>query len=137
MQKKIKYCLLTTTIILLYCFLFIPNNLAIPCLFYKLTNLYCPGCGLTRMLISLIHLDFYQAFRYNPLLFCYLPFIMILTIDFICKWIQDKQNYLYTKIPNFIYLVLIFLTIGFGLLRNIPQFSYLKPTVITNDFSHK
>ena len=67
--NKIPKLLLVILILLGYYFLNIYFHFSIPCMFYKLTNLYCPGCGITRMLFSLIKLDFYQSFRYNSIVF--------------------------------------------------------------------
>jgi hypothetical protein len=39
-----------------------------PCPFRLLTGFRCPGCGSQRAIHSLLHLDFKQAFLYNPLL---------------------------------------------------------------------
>jgi hypothetical protein len=40
-----------------------------PCLFYRLTGFYCPGCGITRALHALVHGDLARAWAMNPLLF--------------------------------------------------------------------
>lgn len=82
------------------------------------------------MIISLIKLDFYQAFRYNSLVFLFLPVIIFYIIDFIFKWINNKHNYLYKKINDKIWFILLVITLLFGLLRNIPVFDYLIPTVV-------
>lgn len=37
-----------------------------PCLFYRLTGLYCPGCGGTRAWIALLHGRFLQSLIYHP-----------------------------------------------------------------------
>lgn len=37
------------------------------CPFKLLTGLDCPGCGLSRALLCLLHLDFYGALRCHPL----------------------------------------------------------------------
>ena len=42
------------------------------CIYRELFNIYCAGCGSTRMIKTIIHLNFYQAFRYNPLFFIYI-----------------------------------------------------------------
>ena len=44
-----------------------------PCQFYKLTGLYCPGCGSTRMLYFLVHGHPWLAFRQNALAMIVLP----------------------------------------------------------------
>ena len=42
----------------------------IPCMYYTLTGFYCPGCGMTRMMMALMRLDFVAAFHYQPVFFC-------------------------------------------------------------------
>ena len=61
------------------------NNIySIPCVFNLITGYYCPGCGITRMFISIYKLDFYQATVNNILLgFSNNP--QILTIYRICQ----------------------------------------------------
>jgi len=75
------------------------------------------------MVISLIKLDIYQAFRYNMLLTITIPFFIL---HLICRYIF-KLKY---KIPNYIWYLLIIVVIIFGILRNIPYFSFLAPTTI-------
>ena len=36
------------------------------CLFYEFTGMPCPGCGMTRALISFGQLEFEQAIQFNP-----------------------------------------------------------------------
>lgn len=115
---------------IVYYFCFIKNGILIPCLFYQITGLYCPGCGITRMILSLLRLDFYQAFRFNPLIFIALPFIIVLFIDMFFKWLVGKENYLYMKINDKAWIVLLIITLLFGVLRNLPFFEYFIPTVI-------
>ena len=45
------------------------QGINIYCTTHQLTGLYCPGCGITRMLVSLVRGDLHTAFRYNPFLF--------------------------------------------------------------------
>lgn len=96
---------------------------SIPCIIHLLTGFYCPGCGITRMFFSILKLNFYQAFRYNPLLFIIL--ILYLIYKVIC--IITKKN---IKIPETVYYILVVILILYGIIRNIPLFSYLKPTII-------
>ncbi len=49
-----------------------------PCPFHALTGLYCPGCGSTRALYSLVHGDVAAAWRYNALFTLTLPFVSVL-----------------------------------------------------------
>lgn len=41
----------------------------IPCLFHSITNIPCPGCGMTRACLSITHGNFMQAYMLNPFAF--------------------------------------------------------------------
>ena len=99
------------------------TSFSFQCVFHYITGYYCSGCGITRMLFAILKLDFYQAFRFNPLVFILL---CLYIIYFIIKYII-KIN---IKIPKTCYYVLIGILLVYGVLRNIPLFSYLKPTII-------
>ena len=115
-------CLIYISVVILrYC------NLGIPCIFHEVTGLYCPGCGITRCLLALSHLEFYQAFRYNILVFLLLPFFIIAMIyKGICWWF-DKPPIILEKIPSWVWYALLAIAIIYGILRNIPFFSFLAP----------
>lgn len=53
------------------------TDLRIPCIIYELTGLKCPGCGVTRMIVSAARLDIASAFGYNPFIFITGPIILI------------------------------------------------------------
>lgn len=41
----------------------------IPCLFYTITGYYCPGCGGTRAMITLLNGELLTSIRYHPVVF--------------------------------------------------------------------
>lgn len=131
-QKRIFKCLsiLFFFIILFLLYIFLNKKFAfyIPCPFHVLTGFYCPGCGITRCLFSLFHGDIKQAFFYNMLVFLYLPFLLFYFCYQCYIYILDKRDVFLTKIPKWILYSLLFLTILFGVLRNVPYFSFLAPT---------
>lgn len=101
-------------------------SIYIPCIFHKITGLYCPGCGITRMLKSIINLNYYQAFRYNPLMFILLPFFIIYYILYYIYWLKNKK----LVINNKIWYTLLIIIIFYGIIRNLPFFKYLIPTKV-------
>lgn len=128
-NNKIKKIIISLIILIFislgYYFLNKHFGFGIPCVFNKITGLYCPGCGITRMIFSIIQLDFYQAFRYNPLVFIYLIlFFILIIIRIILKIPLNKE------LNKNIVIILLIITITFGILRNVPQFYYLIPTTI-------
>lgn len=50
-----------------------------PCLFHTLTGLYCPGCGGTRAVRSLLRGDLRMSAQYHPLVL-YVIFVVLLEI---------------------------------------------------------
>ena len=125
MNKNTKIILI---IIILIYFLMAPiTHHYIPCIFHKITGLYCPGCGITRMIYALLSGQIYAAFRYNMLIFCSLPFILFLIIEYIHA--KSKGNIpLYKKIPNSIWITLIIILLVWMIIRNI--FPFFAPTQI-------
>ena len=122
---KMKLILILISFLIIYFILSELLDVGIPCLFYEITGYYCPGCGITRLLFSLLKLDFYQAFRYNPLIFI---LIIITGIYWLVKFILKKFMIISIEIPNYVYYILLVIVIIFGILRNIPMFDFLSPT---------
>ena len=67
------------------------TKIGIPCPFYYITGLQCPGCGISRMMIALARLDFTQALQYNPFIFLTLPILLFIIF---------YSDYLYIKTGN-------------------------------------
>ena len=103
--------------------LYLKYDIGIPCIIFELTGLYCPGCGATRAIFSLSKLQPYQAFRYNPLIVILIPFAILYLVY---KYILKGEK----KTPNWIWCILLIITILFGVLRNIPAFYCLAPIII-------
>lgn len=123
---SIKRIIIYTPLIILLIYINKKYNIYIPCIFHKITGLYCPGCGITRMIISIMNLNFYQAFRYNPLIFILLPFFIIYYILNYIYWLKNKKFIINNKIWYTLLIIILIYTI----LRNIPSFKYLIPTKI-------
>ena len=85
------------------------------CLFYRLTGLYCAGCGSIRACHELIHFHPLAALRYNPMLFAGGALLLSML------WTElagKKQVHRYLVWG---FLVILFL---FWILRNIPAYPF-------------
>lgn len=63
------------------------------CLFTRLSGIHCPGCGMTRACMHIIHLDIVPALNYNKLAFVVLPVMCILLAVEFFKTIKIIRRY--------------------------------------------
>lgn len=127
-KKVIKNIFILIIIGLAYASLCSVTGLGIPCPVHYFTGLYCPSCGISRMCLALLSLDFQTAFHYNPCLFCLSPLIALLLIINVIQYIKTghvKHN----RFQMFFILFIIIILVVFGILRNLPAFPYLRPPV--------
>ena len=87
------------------------------CMFHKLTGLYCPGCGGTRALSSLLHGDLKASLHNNLLLIPGGLTLALLTV---------KQN---ISLNRRAAIAIVAIIVAFTVLRNIPcePFTLLAP----------
>ena len=92
-----------------------------PCVFHWLTSWYCPGCGSTRALHELLHLDFMKAWKLNPLLVLSLPILGLAVLG--CRPVH--RIFRHPATPWIVMTILI----SYWIARNIPcaPFCYLAP----------
>lgn len=105
------------------------TGIYIPCIFHKITHLYCPGCGVTRMFVAILMGDFYQALRYNPLVFIFLPFATIYLIDNLISKMRGRKSLL-ARTPSWVWILVIIVLVVYGVMRNLPWSNYLAPTKV-------
>jgi hypothetical protein len=95
------------------------------CQFHRLTGLNCPGCGGTRALYALLHGDLPTALRDNALLVAGLAGTGLRGAWFAFNWLRGRRNGDF--FPARYLLPLLVVIGGFGVLRNLPAFSFLSP----------
>lgn len=79
-------------------------------------NVICPSCGVTRMGVSLYHLNIKEAFLYNPIFFLILIYTTILYIAYIVRFILKTEIKIFRWWHIIIWGVIILL---FTIIRNI------------------
>ena len=126
-KKKLINFIVLIIILFIYYLLARFKIFAIPCPIKYIFHVYCPGCGVSRMLIALTKFQINKAFNYNQLAFILLPFLLLLLCDYIIGYLFDKPMRIINKIPTWIYVLLAIIVISFGIIRNIPGFEYLTP----------
>lgn len=95
-QNKIKrvlgICAVVIFVGLIYGYIIIPMGFHIPCLFKLIYHIRCPGCGLTRMCLSILHGNFIKAIKYNIGLVIISPIILYIVCKQIYNYINDSNE---------------------------------------------
>ncbi len=128
MRKRVVSIILLWTVFLIMIlgiFLFLQKTtLGVPCLFHLSTNLYCPGCGMTRAIQSILQFDFKMAFQQNALIYLFGPLLLIYFLINSYRYIKKQPLW---KVPNRVVFTLLIITILFGVIRNLPGVEFLHP----------
>lgn len=91
-------------------------NVGIPCVFNRITKLRCPGCGVSRMLLSLWEFDVKSAIKYNYFLFLASPAFAYIIIAAIFNYVTNKKP---SKCFNTVVYILLLLCFVWFVLRNV------------------
>jgi cell division protein FtsW (lipid II flippase) len=90
-----------------------------PCVFHRLTGLWCPGCGSTRALHQLAHGHLSAAFDLNPLMVLMLPVLGCALVLLRVHRVTGKPSHAFIASPVWAWLVLGCVAV-FWILRNLP-----------------
>lgn len=125
-KKLIVWAGLILGIGLAYAFISTATGLSIPCPFHAVTGLWCPGCGVSRMCLALLRLDFAAAWRANPLLLLLLPVLVGLLLRLAYGYVASGQVRL-SRAHTVLVWTMVFLLFVYGVARNLPCLSFLAP----------
>ncbi len=115
--KVIKGALTLLGIGALYALFVLLTGIYLPCPFHLVTHLKCPGCGVTHMCLSLLHLDIKEAFTANAVLLCLLPFMAAAAGSFIHAYI--KKGSARDRAAEISVYAMIAVLLVWGVVRNI------------------
>ena len=114
-----------------YLYLFNPAKAGFfpPCLFHKLTGLYCSGCGTTRALHQLLHGNLLEALRLNAFTMIALPIVAVVLLLRLLCWMRGLAAPARRPVHTVWIWLLLAAMILFAVARNIPcrPFSLLAP----------
>ena len=79
----------------------------------------CPGCGVSRMLLALLRLDFAEAFRQNAVLLCLTPLFAALFISWLVRYIRTGDRAL-TRAENAAVIASSVILAIWSVVRNLP-----------------
>lgn len=105
-------------------------GIGFPCLIHELTGLYCSGCGASRALRAILHLQFYKALRYNAAFTLLFPFFTAYFLAVGYSFVKYEEDRVSLRVPAKLLWGILAAVLAFGVLRNLPAFSFLAPTFV-------
>ena len=89
----------------------------IPCLFYRLLGLKCPGCGMTRAAVSIVRGDLKAAAGYNIMSVTVMPALFVYLVYRVIR--EEGFNNKDVEVWEYFFFILIFMVAFFyTILRN-------------------
>lgn len=67
------------------------TGFGIPCVFHRITGWQCPGCGVSRMCLSLLHGDLRAAWHYNAAILCLLPVFALIFGNIAVRYVRSGK----------------------------------------------
>ncbi len=92
------------------------NEDKLGCFLHDRLFIYCPLCGGTRAVESLLRLDFVGAFRANAVVVILILLLIALEIVALVRLLRGHERLL--PLPRWSWIVLLVLLLGFAVLRN-------------------
>ena len=124
--KRIAVALLIPAAALLACWSAYSGRMP-DCVFFRLTGLYCPGCGSGRAVSALLHGRFPEAFRWNPLLFLLgIPAVIVFLHEYL-RFVFPRLHLKPVFSPQPVAIGCVAVILAYWILRNLPWFSFLAP----------
>ncbi|MBQ6889623.1 MAG: DUF2752 domain-containing protein [Oscillospiraceae bacterium] len=90
----------------------------IPCPIRLATGLLCPGCGVSRMCMALLRLDFAAAWQANPAILCLLPLLLAIAVDMAVRYVRTGSAAAkgWSAVATWVAIVVLVI---FGIARNL------------------
>ena len=90
-------------------------GLSFPCFYNKYLGIQCAGCGITRMFLSILRFDFYDAFMFHPVVFILL---IIWNVVALFLFIGKPRFFKKPILLWILFIVSVISLISFGIIRN-------------------
>ena len=107
-------------IVLLYIIIKSPLIKMVPnCWINETFGILCPSCGATRCLINLLNGNIIKAFKFHPIFFLTIIYLLILDIVYIINTITNKNIWKWIYPKPYYYIVWAIILATYTILRNI------------------
>lgn len=103
----------------IYVVLIYTTGLKIPCPIKFATGFDCPGCGISRVLLSYLRLDFKTAFFTNPVITVILPIMFGDYVYHKYYYVVHNNKKPFNKLENISMYVMIGALILYAVIKNI------------------
>lgn len=121
-KKNLSISLAVIAGLVVYYLIILFTGYGIPCPFRKLTHLYCPGCGVSHMLMAMMKLNINQAISANAFMFFSFPVLIYLAVKAWLLWVLEEpysNRFIMKRTDKILMYTYIAGIIAFNVYRNI------------------
>lgn len=93
-------------------------GVGVPCFFYELTGLKCPGCGMTHSVIALLHGDILGASEHNMAFYPEIVYMAWVIIYGSVKFVREDKIFCLPP-PVAVHVIFALLLAGWTAARNV------------------
>lgn len=86
-----------------------------PCVFHSITGLYCPGCGMTRAVKSLLGGRILDSLRYNPVAFYVAAVVLVELAGYLLAKKLHKPGLHIRHYEMFLYIGIAVMLVNWGI----------------------
>ena len=119
LYKTLKPIFLILLLGIVYVVLIYTTDFRILCPFRYVTGLDCPGCGVSRVILSYLKLDFKTAFYTNPVITVILPILFVDFIYYKYHYVVHDNKKDFNKLENIVLYIMIGALILYAVIKNI------------------
>lgn len=95
------------------------------CPFLAITGWYCPGCGSLRVVHALGHGDVLTALACNPFAVVALSYVVVTWMRWLGRTLTGRRRRWLA--PSWVLYGVLGVILAFGVLRNLPGWTWLSP----------
>ena len=89
------------------------------CIINEYFHILCPSCGGTRCVVNFINGNFMDSFKYHPIFFIMIVYLIILNIVFIINSLKSGQKIKFIYPKNKFWIIFIVVLFIFTIFRNV------------------
>ena len=118
LRKELKKLALLLGLGLLYALWVHFTHLGIPCPFYTILHVKCPGCGMTHAAMAALKLDIPEAWNSNMLALTVVPLLLVILLVHEVRYIRTGKRH-FNLTEKILLCIMAYASLAYAVVRNL------------------